>query len=425
MRSSPTSGALGSDPLGQASATGEPLASRRRSWVSACWIGAAVSCVLVIAGVSWAKPQLNWDMLAYVAIVDSWNGAAPVDAHAAAYADAGQFAAGRGLDAAMAALREGFYRQTVAADAEAFEEQLPFYRIRPLYLLVVAACAKLTGTVSAATVLVSVLSVASFSLGLLWYAVRTLGAVPGSVLGGLFALAPTTTDVASLSSPDALLMLLTGVAAMLFMGSRPLFAASLLSLGVLVRTELVVFDICLAAAWTAVAWRQPRSGMVAAILAGSVLPVAAVNAWAGNYGYTVLYRFTFVDRFVPHPARLLGESIPAMSFLHNIVFGVRYSLGNGGLWIALALLGLCGVLAGRAAQSGRWRFPGDTWRSGRSRTAIQALLLAVGGQTCVRFVLFPAHDVRLFAPSVGILAVTLVALSADRSPDRTRQPGLG
>ena len=295
----------------------------------------------------------------------------------------------------------------MAADPDAFNAQLPFYRIKPLYLLVVAAFAKLTATVTEATVVVSVLSFCAFSLGLLWFAVRALGAVLGSVVGVLFALAPTTTNVAALSTPDALLMLLTGVAAVLFVRQRPLSAAWLLTLGVLVRTDLQVFNVCLAAAWLLLAQRQPRAGLVAGVLAGSILVAAAVDAWAGNYGYAVLYRHTFIG-YSPHPASLQGLNIPAALFLRNIPVGVLGGLSNGGLWLVLALLGLCAVLFWRTGQPERMA-------AGRAQAlACCALLAAVGASICVRFVLFPSGDLRLVAPVVGILAITLVTIAAYR-----------
>jgi hypothetical protein len=365
-----------------------------------CTVSLAILCILAVTAIAWKRPFLGWDMLPYVAIVHAWTDAAPVDIHAAAYADAARFASDHHLEAVMRLLGQGPYRETMATDAGAFSEQLPLYEIRPLYLLIVAAVSKFTQTVSEATVLVSVLSYCACCMTILWYGVRSVGAVSGSIAGALFALSPMAIGAAKLSTPDALLTMLVTVAAILFVRGRLLMAAALFTMGVLVRTDLELFDLCLAMSWLLFAWAQSGVVLVSGILAASVLVGAAVNSWAGNYGYVVLYRFTFIEGSVPHPASLRGLGIPAATFVKNIVLGVRNSLDNGGLWILLALPGLCLALSRRGA-------PGTLM--------CRALLAAVAAYTCARFILFPEHDVRLAAPAAAILTIVLLTIGANRS----------
>jgi 4-amino-4-deoxy-L-arabinose transferase-like glycosyltransferase len=244
--------------------------------------------------------------------------------------------------------------------------------------------------------LVAVGSFLACCLVVLWYGVRSAGALAGGIAGALFALAPPVTQAARLATPDTLTMLLVTVAAILFVRGRLLLAACLLTAGVLVRTDLEVFDVCLAGAWLLLGRREPGRFGVAGILAASVPVSAAVNAWAGNYGYVVLYRFTFVEGNVPHPASLRGLGFPFGSLVPNIEAGVKYSLENGGLWMVLALLGLCVTLLARGF-------------GGRDRMC-EALLLAVGLSTAVRFVLFPELDLRLVAPAVAVLTVVVLTI---------------
>jgi hypothetical protein len=364
--------------------------------ISTCYVALAILCILAVTVIAWKIPFLGWDMLPYVAIVHSWTDATPADIHAATYADAARFAADHHLEAVMRLLGQGPYRETMETDAGAFSEQLPLYKIRPLYLLIVAAVAKFTPTVSEATVLVSVLSFCACCMTILWYGVRSVGAASGSIVAALFALSPPAIGAAKLSTPDALLTLLVTVAAILFVRGRLLTAAVLLTTGVLIRTDLELFDLCLAISWLLLSWAQSYVVLVSGILAASVLVGAAVNAWAGNYGYVVLYRFTFIDGSVPHPASLRGLGIPLTTFVNNIVRGVRNSLDNGGLWILLAMLGLCVALSRPGALTCR------------------ALLASVAAYTCARFILFPEHDVRLAAPAFAILTVALLTIGAGR-----------
>ena len=104
------------------------LSAGVRTGIAACFVGVAILCIVATAAVSWAKPQFNWDMLAYVAIVHAWTDVVPANVHAVTYADAARFAAGRGLGQRMTKLQEGDYREVVAAgDAATFYEQLPFF----------------------------------------------------------------------------------------------------------------------------------------------------------------------------------------------------------------------------------------------------------------------------------------------------------
>jgi hypothetical protein len=152
--------------------------------------------------------------------------------------------------------------------------------------------------------------------------------------------------------------------------------------------------------------RSKHAAVVAGLLVSSVIVGLAVNAWAGNYGYAALYRFTFIESFIPHPTSLRGLGIPLVPFLRNMAFGLRYSLGNGGLWLVLAMLGACAILLGRV-------HIGDHAASSAGRiVAFRALLIATGASTFARFVLFPSPDLRLGAPAVAILTVTLLAIGA-------------
>lgn len=352
-------------------------------------------------------------MLAYVAIVHQWSDPTAADTHAAAFADAARYGAEHHREAVLLTLQQGPYRETMASDSAAFYEQLPFYRVRPLYILVVAGCSKFTSTVSAATVLVSVVSVSVCGMLLLWYGVRTAGALFGGGVAALHAISPAVVNAAKLSSPDALLTLWVTLAAILLVRRATWQAAGLLAAGVLIRTDLVVFNLCLAVAWL---WLADGRGVAAmtSLLAGSVGLVAAVNAWAGNYGYKALYHFTFIEGAVPHPAALRGLGIPTALFFRAIVTGARYSLANGGLSMVLVLLVLCAAFL-------RWRRPTGCPDRDR-RPACVALLLAVAAYTGIRFILFPELDLRLAAPSVAMLAVVLLTLGGRQPPVRSAAP---
>ena len=353
-------------------------------------------------------PKLNWDMLAYSGIVMSWFGMP--DPHASAYADAEAFAQARGLLEAFkeSSLNAGF-QTDMAQDAAAFAEQVPFYAIRPLYLFLILLMAKLAGTVSGAILALSVLSTLACILLVLVYAVHKLGTVYGSVVGALFAIAPTTITVSRFSSPDALVMLMVGVAYVLFAREQIMAGALVLLAGTWVRSDLALWNLMLAVAFLAFAGRGGtywRRHLPAAFVLLLSLPVVKMmEAWVGNYGYVVLWHYTF-DGFTRHPTELAGVPIDPYAYLKQIVIGVRENIGNGGLWTVLLLSGIVVALLLRA--HAHWRSP--------LVAALASTLLYLPA----RIILFPSHDLRLMAPLIAGLTILIIAAAAENGPLGTK-----
>ena len=367
----------------------------KRTYAAFIAAAAAVACAIVVALAGWMSPKLNWDALAYSSLVQSWRGAA--DPHAAAYSDALAFAQSHGLVATLteSTLRDGF-QATMARDASAFAEQLPFYAVRPLYILTLLGFTVLGGSASGGGVLLSVLSALACALIVLAYAVRKLGAIGGSLVGALFALAPATFTVARFSTPDAMLMLMVCVAFLLIAERRQLAGALLLLAAALVRSDIALLNVLLALALLAVpgigAWRVRLPA--AAVLMISLPMIKWIEAHVGNYGYMALWHYTF-EGFVPHPAALANLPILPSAFLTAIATGVKENLANGGLWTVLLLLGAVAWLL--------WR-GGMLWRDQRT-----ALFLSVLFYLPVRLILFPSHDLRLMAPLIASLTIIFVA----------------
>ena len=203
---------------------------------------AAIGAIGLTVSIALFVPVLNWDLLAYVGVVKSWSLHSAPAIQAAAYGDVHRFAVTHGFRQAWQALISPAipYRHEVATDPVAFVKQLPFYRIRPLYLLLLWLLSQATASVSAAAVAVSAGSLLMSALVLSMFAGRRLGSVAAAVWPAMFCLSPIVIGAARLQTPDALATCMVLTAAVLFLGGRELAAALVLLAAVLVRTDLML-----------------------------------------------------------------------------------------------------------------------------------------------------------------------------------------
>ena len=283
--------------------------------VSTVVVIAAIGAVGLTVSIALFLPVLNWDLLAYVGVVKSWSLHAAPAIQAAAYGDVHRFAVTHGFHQAWQALISPAipYRHEVATDPAAFVKQLPFYRIRPLYLLLLWLLSQVTASVSAAAVAVSAGSLLMSALVLSGFAGRRLGSVAAAVWPAMFCLSPIVIGAARLQTPDALATCMVLTAAMLFLGGRELWAALVLLAAVLVRTDLMLLAVALGVAsgvYDRWAGRRLRGGTLGVLLSAAVLELA-VTRWSHGYGYLTLLKFTFIDRAVdPVVAAAAPLSLP-------------------------------------------------------------------------------------------------------------------
>lgn len=193
------------------------------------------------------------------------------------------------------------YRSTIYKDASALQQNLPFYKIRYVYVWLTYAIGQWTGSFSQATVIVSAISGFFIVLtsGLLFWNTRSVIAflsVPPAVvfLGELLTLA-------SLSQPDAIAALASIFLCVLILARKHKAAVILIALLPLFRTDFVIF--ALAAGFILFLRDNSRLAALSASLA--LLTYFTVNHFAENHGYAVIFNFTLIDRNIsPYPLQM-------------------------------------------------------------------------------------------------------------------------
>jgi hypothetical protein len=336
----------------------------------------------VLSGfLAWARPSHNWDMLGYVGASLSGGGVSPEEIHRRAFAIVRENVS----DSTWGWLTAGNpYRRTVAADPQAYVQQLPYYSSKPGYVALVHLGSRIGLNPVTATVWLSRAAYLLIGLSLWWWLRGVIGAVSAVPVTMLAMAMPTMLNLAKLSTPDGLSVLLTLNAVLLLVDrSRLLAGCGLLLLSIPIRLDNVLW-VGLLAMYLVLEDRR-RWRVMAGWVAASGLLVIAIERWSGFYGWRHLLYTNFVERLT-YPATEHG----AVSIAQYLGILIRQSHPVR-LPSYMALFVLLGSLTFWA------RLQAFGWRNRWTQLMVLCLAFLV-----LRFLLYPGQE-RFFV--AGYLAI--------------------
>jgi hypothetical protein len=363
--------------------------------------------LLGLAGYSVYRPAGNADIVDYVSTAHSWQGLSGQALSDAVYGDLRGFLTSAQYDdvtgAGDKALGRNVYLHAMATDPVSLAQQIPFYAVKPLYPGLMLALHAVGVPLPLSTVLIS--AAAFIALGLLLFAWlrRHHGPWLALLFAGLLCVSPPFAVLASLSTPDALgLLLVTGAAFAMVELRRFRMAVVLLVLAVLTRPNAVVFAVALLGAGVVAAPSsgiriRPVVGVVVA--AGLAAVVLGVSRLVGGYAYTLLFSHTFYG-WISYPANgapplRLGEVLHLYAFLVAQLPSTLLPL-----FLLLAAVGL-------RLRGGRI---GELRNDGPALLVVAAVLAAIAG-----WLAFPSEPDRMLVGSYLAITVVLAASAARRA----------
>lgn len=297
-----------------------------------------VSLFLGVAGyslfMSSTRPHYNWDMLMYIASAKALDGGSLQEIHAYTYRQTRQVTSPKQFKV----LTTLFYNHETYKHPKLFQEQLPFYRVKPLYIGLVYLLHKAGVHIASATHLISGVSVA-LALMLLCLLMLPYSSNPLVYLLPPLALVFDVVHVARLSTPDGLAFFGMMLAVYLLLKQRTLPLLFLLPLLVGIRTDYVLF---VAPLGLLLLWSNPRYKWWTMLSLGATAGLyLTISILSQNAGWSVLFFFTFIQKHLTPLSRPVSVSFQdylvvlfdGLSALPSKVDFVTYVvLTGGGFW---------------------------------------------------------------------------------------------
>lgn len=361
-------------------------------------------CLLFIAVFAFRKPHYNWDMLAYMAIVIKTEHPeyTPERVHATAYQTALQEIPNESYEYLTDS--SNAYRRKMMTDAIAFDNQLPFYAVKPLYTGMICLFHAAGFSLSKSTVLPSIISYLLIGL-LLAYWLRSYLSLPAAYISSLLIMSSSTlVSVTRNSTPDCLsaLLLFAALYCMVQKFSARLLAICLL-LSVLTRIDniitgffLLTFLLCCKQPGKQISFRYYLSLLVFLSIAYFSITTYAISS---RHDWSVLYYSEFIHYLnSTHEYHQVFSWHSYLALLYSHIFTALVNTHFS--FFAFLVIALIGI-----PKSIRYNHPGfDRY--------FALLLLTI---ILVRFLLFPDLDDRFniaFYLTILVLAV------------KTRGPGI-
>lgn len=249
----------------------------------------------------------GWDLMGYIGTVLAYQqGGDSPHVHAHAYELVKQRASLEMYYELTGATRhrDAAWHAAMAADAEAFAQQLPFYQAQPAYPALMYALNRLGLDLVSAALVISKAAFLGLALLIWLWLSAYLRAWPACIFTVLVMIHQPILALANRPTPDSLSALCVAAALYLFLQRHALRPAlALACLSILIRPGNLLFLLLLSAAMT-----LGRRAMVTTILTAVMAGLAVyliVDAWSGNYSLPVLFYHTVIGR-LHYPADFEG-----------------------------------------------------------------------------------------------------------------------
>lgn len=336
------------------------------------------------------KPDYNWDMLPYMAILEKMNGVKPFSrVHENVYFNAQKNLPQKKYKE-LVDIKDK-YRTKMAADAFAFETQLPYFDIKPVYLISAFVFYKIGFSLAYATVLPSLISFAFINfISFVWLKKFSLSFK--ALLAALLLICCLAIPLATRSNPDGLscLFLLTG--SYFFLEYKNLFlSVFFLILSILVRPENIIFSFLLYSIVLAGKWERKVPIYISLIyLCLLALSYFLPEKLMSNAGWSSLFYHAFIDNTAdPFVKQTITVSIYLKVIQENFL-NIK----------SLALFILLFILSVLILQRTSFRF--------KKADLYQLYYVAVIASVIIKLLLFPMLSFRFILPSLLLLVFAAV-----------------
>jgi hypothetical protein len=282
----------------------------------------------------WAvlQPQYTWDVVGYVgASIDSSN---PESIYQQTFSAMKPIL---GNAANTEVQPNNPYRADVATNPYHFAEQITFYSIKPVYVDLIRGFHRAGLSYPKSAVAIS--AVSSFALAvLLWLWLSPyLAGLPLVACCTMIMLSPNILGLVRWATPDCLATFIAALGFYLILERKVYFwGCAVLMCEIWVRTDaLVLAGVIFFVLWVRAKLDFPQFASLCILSLGSYF---AINHFAGNYGWPVLFYNSFLGG-VTAPGEIVIH-VSKSAYIHQIVRGAYMWLISGSFALYLLLGGL-------------------------------------------------------------------------------------
>jgi hypothetical protein len=273
------------------------------------------------------KPLHNWDMIAYIASAKSFEESNIKSLHSFTYDQLRHSVS----EAEYQNLVRGNYQHAISTDVSAFQEQLPFYQIRPVYNGAIYLLYKMGIRIGFATHLISGIATA-LAIVLLYLMAISFLAKPFACALPLFVILFRVPELARFSTPDGLAGFALILSAYLYLKKRmtPLFLFLPITIGI--RTDLILFAAPLL--FLIFAFEEDMRFNAIASMFMCLAVYAGIMTFWKNPGWSTVFYFTLI-KLRTHPISM-PPTLTAHDYFH--VFHAQISQLDGNMRFILYIL---------------------------------------------------------------------------------------
>ncbi len=269
----------------------------------------------------------NWDMLGYAASAINLENKDPAYIHDYVYTELRNYVS----DEDFEKLTNGNnYRETMFKDPDAFIQQIPYYKIRIIFVGLIFILMSLGVNVFAAGHIISA-SAAALGFIIFFYAYKDITKPIFWVLIPFFFVLCGVQDAGQGVSADTLAFLWFGLISYSFINKHWL-VFPLLAISTLIRTDMVVF-VALVLSYYLIFRQEQRSCSCVTAVVTAILYIS-VNKIVGNYGWSTVFYYVFIsDMQATHPEEFSMLGLSMEQYLTTITKKLSTILYENNFWI--------------------------------------------------------------------------------------------
>lgn len=334
------------------------------------FINLGIGCIFF-----YSKPHFNWDTLAYIGCVLELNGDNLEELHNKTYQSLELISERQKLFLTTSSK----YKTEMAKSTEGFVQQLPFYRVKPLYVLACYLSYKLGMPLIESMLIPSILSFFFTGIILYYWLKRYLNILVAWSITLLFMFSPSVILLSRITTPDGMSTCILFLGIYLLLEKQNFWLFSILSFfAILTRPDNIIFITLI----TLVAIiSQPIKNFNIKHYLPFVIALGAycyIKFFINGYPWYTLYHHTFVEK-IAYPLKFKSNFSFGIYIqeLKNGILSLQYSFTYLPVFLLLMIISIRNEVYNIKSQ-------------------LLLVFIAVFVAIIIRFLLFPDFSDRFF-----------------------------